>query len=165
LIAHVRRLRSYVAKFLYRDDKSTPLPLFVRSPHTKSSHSIKSATQAATAAAGGTSLLIVTFMILGWTATVPVSPAKNGSSPGLAVAQPNGVFSFFPGRSRSLLESNRQNVNPIGPVTKPDILSHDLGNPMDSVPSAVLDPPLLSDRMNSVKLEIIQKLLFVNESI
>ncbi|TPP58619.1 putative camp-response element binding protein [Fasciola gigantica] len=96
LIAHVRRLRSYVAKFLYKDEKSTPLPLFTRSAH-KSNHSIKSAKQAATAAAGGTSLLIVTFLILGWTAPVLVSPSKNIPSPELSAVRPNSVFSYFPG--------------------------------------------------------------------
>ncbi|KAA0199387.1 putative camp-response element binding protein [Fasciolopsis buskii] len=98
LIAHVRRLRSYVAKFLYKDEKTTLLPLFTR-PVRESNHSMKSATQAATAAAGGTSLLIVTFMILGWTAPVLVSPSKNASSHTISAAQPNSVFAYFPGES------------------------------------------------------------------
>ncbi|KAF5401173.1 BZIP transcription factor [Paragonimus heterotremus] len=97
LISHVRRLRSYVARLLNREDRRTPLPLFVRSKTDP-----KFSKTASQAAAGGTSLLIVTFMILAWTALVPV---PSGNSTKTDITRANGVFSFFPGRSRTLLES------------------------------------------------------------
>ncbi|CAL8080219.1 unnamed protein product [Calicophoron daubneyi] len=104
LLSHVRRLRSYVAKFLNRTDDLAPLPLFVR---TNSKSKTRSTSQAATAAAGGTSLLVITFMILAWTALVPLpSFSLFKATTSIASVYKKPTITVFPGRSRSLLENN-----------------------------------------------------------
>ncbi|KAF8566925.1 hypothetical protein P879_09040, partial [Paragonimus westermani] len=116
LISHVRRLRSYVARLLNREDRHTPLPLFVRPK--KDPKFSKTASQAA---AGGTSLLIVTFVILAWTALVPV---PSGNSIKTDVTRASGVFSFFPGRSRTLLESKSTESTAYEEVARADQSRH-----------------------------------------
>ncbi|OON22622.1 bZIP transcription factor [Opisthorchis viverrini] len=119
LLSHIHKLRSYISKVLNRHDRLTPLPLFVK-PRT----TLKSGSQAA--AAGGTSLLILTFMILAWTAMVPFPSIRFFKLDALSQAvDPKSAYSFFPGRSRTLLESKPiENVALEKDIAEDDRLSY-----------------------------------------
>ncbi|CAI2730764.1 unnamed protein product [Schistosoma spindalis] len=107
LTLHLRKLRSYINKFMNKRSEKSYLPLFVNSNNTELNHNNNKVTakQAAKAAAGGTSLLLMTFMILMWTAVVPIPSVIKTLDTASSISTRN-FFSSFPGRSRMLMSIN-----------------------------------------------------------
>ncbi|KAK4470827.1 hypothetical protein MN116_006344 [Schistosoma mekongi] len=106
LTLHLRKLRSYINKFICKQNKQSYLPLFVNSKqavlNNKGNNKV-TAKQAATAAAGGTSLLVMTFMILMWTAVVPIPSGMKSFGTASSSLSTESLFNLFPGRSRMLM--------------------------------------------------------------
>ncbi|CAH8579372.1 unnamed protein product [Schistosoma guineensis] len=109
LTIHLRKLRSYINKFMNKRSEKSYLPLFINSNNTEFNHNNNNnkvtAKQAAKAAAGGTSLLLMTFMILMWTAVVPIPSVIKTLDTASSMSTRN-FFSSFPGRSRMLMSIN-----------------------------------------------------------
>ncbi|CAH8587656.1 unnamed protein product [Schistosoma rodhaini] len=109
LTLHLRKLRSYINKFMNKQSEKSYLPLYVNSNnihHNNDNNNNKvTAKQAARAAAGGTSLLLMTFMILMWTAVIPIPSVIKTLDTASSMSSIN-LFSSFPGRSRMLMSIN-----------------------------------------------------------
>ncbi|KAH8872290.1 Cyclic AMP-responsive element-binding protein 3-like protein [Schistosoma japonicum] len=104
LTLHLRKLRSYINKFICKQNKQSYLPLFVNSKQVDLNNNNKvTAKQAATAAAGGTSLLVMTFMILIWTAVVPIPSGMKSFNAASSSLSTESLLNLFPGRSRMLM--------------------------------------------------------------
>uniref|UniRef100_A0A5K4FCY3 BZIP domain-containing protein n=1 Tax=Schistosoma mansoni TaxID=6183 RepID=A0A5K4FCY3_SCHMA len=111
LTLHLRKLRSYINKFMNKQSEKSYLPLYVNSNNTEfnrdnnNNNNKVTAKQAARAAAGGTSLLLMTFMILMWTAIIPMPSVIKTLDTASPMSTIN-LFSSFPGRSRMLMSIN-----------------------------------------------------------
>ncbi|CAH8585652.1 unnamed protein product [Heterobilharzia americana] len=105
LTLHLRKLRSYLNKFMSKQNEDSYLPLlFSSNCLTPNKH--VSARKAATAA-GGTSLLVMTFMVLMWTALVPL-PSNTKNFETTSPLSAKNLLTLLPGRSRTLMSINSE---------------------------------------------------------
>ncbi|KAL7062233.1 hypothetical protein AAHC03_01434 [Spirometra sp. Aus1] len=157
LLANLRKMRSYLARLISgmpavsnSSNGQQPLLPLTFSPVCKSqksqSHGRSISFSKARSAAGGTSLLVVAFMILAWATIIPLPDfeisSRSLSNPVASVAGivPSPVSSptLFPGRSRTLLaRSDPDKLGGLPPdQLRPDKLNKGLKSlaPQEAIP-------------------------------